>query len=193
MTQLRHYDHDGSIRFITFSCHNRLPLLLSDSARVHVGRTMDNARVKYAFRLLTYVFMPEHVHLVILPRAETAVGHLIGIIKQESAKLILRDLEEQGAPALSKLHVTRYKVDRLAVWLRRCYDHNCRTPAAVQEKIDYCHKNPVARGLVSDPSKWTFSSYNWYLGERRVPLSIDTLTESPVSHPSGGAPIGVGA
>ncbi|MGH8014614.1 MAG: hypothetical protein ACREBV_00290 [Candidatus Zixiibacteriota bacterium] len=41
------------------------------------------------------------------------------------------------------------------------------------EKINYCHNNPVRRGLAFEPSDWRWSSYNWYIGERDVPIEID--------------------
>jgi hypothetical protein len=58
---------------------------------------------------------------------------------------------------------------------RRCYDNNCRTSERVREKIEYCHNNPVVRKLVSAPGQWQWSSYNWYIGKRDVPIRIDTF------------------
>jgi len=46
---------------------------------------------------------------------------------------------------------------------------------ATWEKIDYCHKNPVAKGLVSAQGEWRWSSYNWYQGVSDVPLKIDSI------------------
>jgi putative transposase len=60
-----------------------------------------------------------------------------------------------------------------AVWQRRCYDHNCRTPEIVVEKLKYCHDNPVKRGLVNHPEDWPWSSYNWYQGRRDGIFEID--------------------
>jgi len=61
------------------------------------------------------------------------------------------------------------------IFERRCYDHNCRTVEIVKEKILYCHKNPVTRGLVTSPEDWEWSSYRWYQGERDVPLAMDEV------------------
>jgi len=36
---------------------------------------------------------------------------------------------------------------------------------------------PVKRGLVTDPGNYRWSSHNWYLGWRDVPLTIDGMEQ----------------
>jgi putative transposase len=146
--------------------------------RRFVAEAIDAARTEHAFKLLAYVIMPEHVHLVILPDQQSEIGRIVGQIKMESAKGILPELESQNTTLLEQLQVTRDKVTKRVVWLRRCFDHNCRDHDRIREKIDYCHWNPVNRGLALDPSLWRFSSFTWYEGERDVPLEIDEVTYS---------------
>jgi hypothetical protein len=82
-------------------------------------------------------------------------------------------LRMQRRMPLDRLEVKRDGEVRVAFWQIRCYDHDCRTSEIVREKIEYCHKNPVVRGLVNDPAEWQWSSYNWYAGFRNVPISMD--------------------
>jgi putative transposase len=175
MTTLRHFDHDGRVRFITFPCHERLPILTNNEFREIVARSIDDARARHAFRLLAYVIMPEHLHLVIWPEEESKVGTVVGWMKQEAARGIAKLLRETRSPQLDRLEVTRDRVKKLALWERRCFDHNCRDTDSIREKVQYCHNNPVKRELVPDPSRWRFSSYNWYQGALNVPLKIDAL------------------
>ena len=65
MTKLRHYDHTGTARFVTFSCYRHLPGLQSNGTTALFMRHLDAAREKYQFQLLGYVVMPDHVHLVL--------------------------------------------------------------------------------------------------------------------------------
>jgi putative transposase len=112
--------------------------------------------------------MPEHVHLVLLPPWGLKLGEAIGHFKSWSSRRILNDPEFKAA--------VQYRNDgRRALWQRRCYDHNCRTFEAVRQKIEYCHKNPVTRGLVDHPSEWPWSSYNWYRGKGPIVLEIDGM------------------
>lgn len=189
MTELRHYDHDGRVRFVTFSTHQRLPILTNNQFRSFVTESIDISRTEHGFLLLAYVVMPEHVHVVLYPRPESKVGQVIGYMKQESAKRIVTVLRQRNSRPLERLAVVRDDESRTAIWQRRCYDHNCREESDVWEKIDYCHKNPVTRGLVNDPSKWVYSSFNAYYSSCSVPLRIDEPRFDVFSHPAGGAPI----
>ncbi len=124
---------------------------------------IDRARMKLGFRLLAFVFMPEHVHLVIWPPEGMKLGLVIGGIKARTAR---RFFAGTGVGSHGGVRV---------FWQRRCYDHNCRTPETTREKINYCHNNPVRRELVADPGKWRWSSYNAYRGVKDVPLTVDVI------------------
>jgi len=52
-------------------------------------------------------------------------------------------------------------------------------PLAI-EKAEYCHWNPVKRGLVKSPEWWVWSSYRWLVqGSREAePLRVDEWDES---------------
>ncbi len=163
MTRLHHHDNLGTARFITFSCFLRAPSLTLPNAMPILAREFDRVRQTHGFLVLGYVFMPEHVHLVILPSEGTRLGRVIGEIKSRSARAFFATIPAGPRDA------TR------VFWQRRCYDHNCRTTETVLEKIRYCHNNPVKRGLVTDPSEWTWSSYNAYLGKTDVPVTVDMI------------------
>lgn len=138
MPLLRHYDSDGTARFVTFNCYRNEPSLSDDRAKKILSRYIEQTRQKYQFLLLAYVIMPEHVHLVIHPIVKTPIGRVIGEIKSLTARTWFERYAssvKQGVRVFSQ---------------KRCYDHNCRTINAVREKIAYCHTNPVRRGLVPD-------------------------------------------
>jgi putative transposase len=168
MPKLRHYDNLGTARFITFSTYHRRPVLLAEAACLALAEEIDRMRREKCVKLLGYVFMPDHVHLVLYPSDGIELGRLIGQIKARSARTIAR---------LSHIDVDSAAPDQssLRVWQLRCYDHNCRSPVATREKIEYCHRNPVKRGLVNAPGAWRWSSYNWYERSNDVPLEIDTI------------------
>ena len=172
--RLRHFDHDGRARFITFCIHNRLPLLADDGLKQIVVDTIGNVRKRYRLTLLGYVIMPEHVHLVVVPPVDVELGPVVGEIKRLSAKRIHSELTKQHSSVLRELWVVRNGRWRFALWQKRCFDHNCRSRESVRKCIDYCHGNPVASGLVSEPSAWLWSSYRFYAGMDSVVLAIET-------------------
>lgn len=162
MPRLRHYDNLGTARFVTFSTYRRQPTLTNETVIKVVLTCIDTARIKHGFRLVGYVVMPEHVHLVLYPPEGMKLGLVIREIKSISARQIFQS--EGSAP----------EGERRVFWQRRCYDHNCRTPETVVEKIRYCHNNPVKRGLVATPGEYRWSSWGSYHEESDVALVVDT-------------------
>jgi len=171
--KLKHFDHDGRARFITFCTHRKLPLLTNNVFRKAVIDVIDKVRTETGFKLLGYVIMPDHVHLVIVPEIETEAGQIIGEIKMRSAMAIHDLITARGKEPDDKFMVRRNGKIKFVFWQRRCYDHNCRSDHAVRRAIEYCHNNPVRKGLVSGPERWVWSSYNWYQGDPDAVLEID--------------------
>ncbi|MDX9857527.1 MAG: transposase [candidate division Zixibacteria bacterium] len=168
MTNLRHFDNLGTARFVTFSCFRNYPYLSDSFARDILIRSLDHLRVKRGVRIIAWVLMPDHVHLVLLPSDDTRLGHVIGLLKSWTSQQIMRSPE-------SRIPVLRRNDGSPAVWERRCFDHNCRNELVVRTKVEYCHSNPVRRGLVEHSSEWPWSSYNWYRGEGQILLEIDGM------------------
>ena len=68
--KVQHFDEPGDAHFLTFSCYRRMALLNKDRTRLWLVDAVDNARGKHRFDLWAWVFMPEHVHLLIWPRQD---------------------------------------------------------------------------------------------------------------------------
>ena len=171
MPKLKHHDDLGTARFVTFSCHRRLKLLIDADDMLIVIDELYAARQKHGIAILAHVIMPSHVHLVIHPPITIHLGRVIGEIKSRSARRILSRWRWNGRAVI---RVDRGGQKRTVFWEQRCYDHNCRTNADVREKIVYCHNNPVRAGLVDDPGGWQWSSYSSYLDEGG-PIDIDAM------------------
>jgi putative transposase len=170
MTLLRHYDNDGAVRFITFSCYRRYPIFSEVRSIELLIEQVKRLRADYGVRILGYVIMPDHVHLVLWPPRGIQLGVLIGQVKGRSGRKIILNWEQKIPEQLA----VPWRAERqYQVFQRRCYDHNCRSVREVSEKIEYCHKNPIVRGLVQSAEDWEWSSCRWYAGMRDVPLEID--------------------
>jgi len=171
--RLQHFDHVPGARFITFCTHQKLPIFTDDEFYKILIDSIKISKDKYKFKLLGYVFMPEHVHLVIVPIPDSKVGQIIGKIKSDSGKNILDLLRKCNSPLLDNLKIIRNRLPRYVLWQRRCYDHNCRSKDGVWEKINYCHNNPVKRGLVEAIMDWHWSSARFYSGLKDIVIDID--------------------
>ncbi|MEW6049687.1 MAG: transposase [Candidatus Zixiibacteriota bacterium] len=165
--KLIHYDHDGRARFVTFATRDFLPVLSNPIFRDLVTESMVEVCAQFRVTILAYVIMPEHVHLVLVPPVDVRLGNVVGEIKRISAKRIHSALPN-NCDLLRRLVAVRDGQCRFALWQKRCYDHNCRTEAEVWQKVEYCHFNPVRRGLVRAPQDWRWSSCTWYATDERV-------------------------
>ena len=160
--KLRHYNHDGRARFVTFCTHLRIPLLTNRVFCEAVQSNLLSICAETGVDVLAYVLMPDHVHTVLVPPVGVKVGSLIGEIKRRSAKEIADHLRSGKSGLFKKLTVKRDGASRVAIWQRRCFDRNCRDEDEVWKTVEYCHSNPVSRGLVKEPGRWEWSSYSWY-------------------------------
>ena len=162
MVKLRHFDNVGTARFVTFNCYRNEHGFQSESSKSDFLIFLNEARDNHKFKIFGYVIMPTHVHLILYPPDGMKLGLVIGEIKSRFARHILSKVKKSQ--------------DSIGVfWQKRCYDHNCRTPETVIEKINYCHTDPVRSGIVQEQSQWKWSSYNWYNGEEDVPLIMDEM------------------
>jgi len=119
--------------------------------------------------------MPEHIHLVIIPKNNLPIGQLVGKLKGQSSKEIHKALGVNRPEIIKGFTVIRNRVERYSFWQRRCFDFNCRTEASMWEKVNYCHNNPVTKRLVGSPGEWPYSSYNWYNGHANVKLKMESI------------------
>jgi putative transposase len=65
LKKVKHFHEPGDLHELTFSCYRRMPLLTNDDWRYRLARSLDAALVQWQFQLVAFVFMPEHVHLLV--------------------------------------------------------------------------------------------------------------------------------
>jgi putative transposase len=159
----KHFDHDGRTRFVTFSTHQQLPILSDPELSSMVFGALEAVTREYRCTLLAWVIMPEHVHLVLSPPVDAALGQIIGEIKSRSAKAAHSILLRRRSPLLASLRVHRDGQSHFALWKKRCFDRNCRSDEEICQKVRYCHWNPVRRGLAHAPEDYLWSSARRWL------------------------------
>ena len=164
----------GHARFVTFSCYQRLPLLGRPELRDAFAAHLEAARLACGFKLIAWVVMPEHVHLLMLPSLPAQpLPSVLRRIKEPMARQALARWKELGAPVLPRLTDSR---GGLHFWQRGGgYDRNIYSAAELNEKIRYIEENPVRRGLVGRTVEWEWSSAKWRAGEQTGPVQLDQV------------------
>jgi len=134
-----------------------------------LGRQQDE------YDLWAFVVMPEHVHVVLLPRPGVKISQILTTLKQSVSKRALCWLCQNCPEFVARLEDVRPNGKRAYRFWQRGggYDRNLRTVADIYEKIEYIHGNPVRRGLVAHPEAWPWSSARaWATGEDD-PIALD--------------------
>ena len=135
----RHHN-TGDLHFITISCHRHSHILKSPEACNTLQRILEETRQKYLFQILGYVFMSNHIHLLLTEPDGNTLATAIQVLKQR---------------------FSHTRTDEF-VWEPRYHDFNVFTEAKRIEKLRYMHRNPVKAGLVERPEDWPWSSFNSY-------------------------------
>ena len=151
-SRLKRYQTEGDNHFLTFSCYHRLPYLNDDHSRIIFLDMLETLRRRHQFLVFGYVLMPEHVHLLLSEPKLHRLDNTLRALKGQTSKL-LRSARPQ-------------------FWQTRYYDFNVFTHDKRVEKLKYMHRNPVKRGLVTQPEDWHWSSYRHYLLEEPAPVLI---------------------
>jgi len=172
---MRRREVPEGMRFITFSCYRRLPLLRHPAISELLMLRMQRSRERDALRVYAWVIMPEQVHVLCRPPENRTLAPILGGIKISVARHVIARWTQLGAPILGQIRAE----DGPRFWQRGGgFDRNVRTDAEFAREVNYIHHNPVERGLVARPQDWECSSVHWWLGDRcRIPLTCDQRTD----------------
>jgi REP element-mobilizing transposase RayT len=92
------------------------------------------------YRLGSWVLMPNHVHLILLPHGE--LSRVVAALKARTAKRANLLLSRTGE----------------AFWAKDYYDHWIRSRTEEQKIARYIEQNPVKAGLRETAELWPWSS-----------------------------------
>jgi REP element-mobilizing transposase RayT len=140
--KLPHLQWDDKPHFVTFCTHQRW--ILPERIRPVVLESClhDNG---IRFDMKVAVVMPDHVHLIFTPLADTHameicyLATIMGAIKGASAHRINKILGRKGK-----------------VWQTESFDHVLRASENLDAKIQYVLENPVRAKLAAD-----WQDYPW--------------------------------
>ncbi len=110
-----------------------------------VGTAVEDAlhfgeRQLKLYSLIAYVIMPNHVHVVLEPKAE--LPRITKSIKGFTARKCNEILERTGE----------------RFWQDESYDHWVRSDRELQKIIAYIERNPMRAGLADSVENWPWSS-----------------------------------
>ena len=168
---LRRYYGQDHLHFINCSCYHRQPWLSTPKRRDLFCQILEETRQRYAFVVVGYVVMPEHIHLLISEPERGTPSTVMQVVKPRFARLVL------GRRKRSSAQAELWPGSEEHVWQRRFYDFNVWSARKRIEKLRYMHRNPVKRGLVLEPEQWEWSSYRSYAYQEQGKVKVNLWPE----------------
>lgn len=174
MSSRRSRHEPGHAHELTFSCYRRFPFLKAERTCQWLAESISDARVDQSFLLFAYVFMPDHVHLIVYPqRADTKPSNILKAIKAPVGYRAIRYLEQHAPEWLPRITCqTGAQTERRFWQAGGGFDRNVIQASTLLNMIDYIHANPVRKQLVERPRDWRWSSAAWFDDESDIPLNV---------------------
>ena len=182
MSQPPRYYGKNDLHYLTTSTYRRTPVFKSERFKREFIATLAELRAELGFRLLGYVPMPEHFHLLVWPSDRADPSQIMQRLKGRTARSILKTLRQERRHAWCRRMLARFSLPSTVhdeancrVWQRRFCDLNIWTEKKQLEKLDYMHNNPVTRRLVRSAGECSWSSWRYYFLEDNSIIPMDRL------------------
>ena len=158
--------------FVTTTCHKRMPLFLNDSYYQVLADSLSFLNKKYDGAIVAYVFMPNHIHLIIYFHNENNLSNYMRDFKKYTASVIRRMLQKDEESSLIEAIQFELKEQKFKIWMDRFDDLYINQRETLETKIEYIHNNPVKKNMVGRPEDYYWSSAGYYFNDSDLPLQI---------------------
>ena len=165
-----HPDLPNYAYFVTTACRYRRRVFSNVKAARLVVDILNKIRDEESARLLSYVVMPDHAHLLIVP-GRHGLGHFMKLWKGRFARSWNMETARSGS-----------------MWQERYYESVMRGDEQIERCIQYIDANPVKAGLCTRPEGYPWSSAGSGASDLAAYLAGDvSRTEVRPSESSGMA------
>jgi REP element-mobilizing transposase RayT len=173
----KRYRIEGSIYYITSVIYTRSKIFTRPSFVIPIIDSLNYYRYQYCCKIIGFVIMPDHIHLLIWPQEEEAVTDFMRDFKRFTSGRITRQAKVEGKTELiKKFEEAGIETERAEykVWQDSFWEQSIYTEKFLKQKLDYIHLNPVRAGIVEAAEDYPYSSYrNYYLNDNQL-MEIDS-------------------
>lgn len=165
MSQLKHIHIEGYPYFVTTTTSGKK--VFSDAKNADILLScIYYARKSGWYLLLSFVIMPEHLHMVVVPRSKN-ISNIMQSIKGYSARVLNLNVHNNGS-----------------VWQEGFYDYVLDNEDKLFTKIKYIENNPVKEGLALEPELYPYSSaYKQNSNDLDIYLNDDVAGQECPAYP----------
>ncbi|MEN6355514.1 MAG: hypothetical protein ABFD83_00355 [Armatimonadota bacterium] len=148
MARWHNYYLDNHAHFCTASVSDFRPLLIGPGAMI-LYEQWDRARQAHRVRVLAYVIMPEHFHIILWSERGDSIKAFLSRTLGETSKRM-----QPGG----------------GFWKERPNVLPLYSRQVLKTKMDYLHRNPLRRELVVNPEDWEHSSFRQLFMDACTPV-----------------------
>lgn len=173
---LPHIQIEGHIYYVTNVIYNRIPVFIRPSFIVPLIDSLNFYRYKQSYKLLGYVIMPDHFHILIWPHGEATVPDIMRDFKRFTSGRITRQAQVEGKKDwLDQFRQAGERTERAdyKVWQDEYWDKIIFSQQMLRQKLDYMHNNPVRAGLAKTSADYPYSSCRNYELNDEAWIEID--------------------
>ena len=154
----------GVLHYVTGNVDKRRQIFRSASNCIAFLEELQSMRKKYDSRLICFVVMLDHFHLIVNLRD----GNIKSWI-QELKSISARRLVEINPPGLFKINEEENRV-----WQESFKTLRLWSGWMIWQKINYIHNNPIKAGLVDSAADYRWTSFrNFYGWDSDALLYVD--------------------
>jgi REP element-mobilizing transposase RayT len=153
----------GALHYVTGNFVDRLQVFAEPACCTVFLDELRSLDQRWPSKLIAYVLMPDHFHLIINPR-DGRIRELIGELKSLSARSIVKISKQFKFPSNADGH---------QVWQESFKDIPLWSGWMIWQKINYIHANPVKAGLVKSAKDYRWSSFRSFYSQGDKPLAVD--------------------
>ena len=143
----------GQPYLVTFTTRGRRPFFIDLWTCRAAVRAFTHARVMGHARLVCWVLMPDHAHLLLIPGDD---GTLASVVQRIKATVTRNIRELYNAPGFA--------------WAAGFHDRAIRSDESVRAVARYVIANPVRAGLVDDVGQYPHWDAEWLAVPGTPPL-----------------------
>jgi REP element-mobilizing transposase RayT len=168
----------NNFHYVTSVTFNRVPIFQKDKTCEILVNVLKECRAKFPYKLVGYVIMPDHFHIIINP-IDSKISVWLHKVRGLTAKRIVDWLKENNyLNSLNKIKLKhkQKKNHQYAVWQKDPSVIDLESHKFLRQKLRYIHNNPVNAKFCEHPKDWKWSSYCAYLPKYKgeIPIEIDT-------------------
>jgi REP-associated tyrosine transposase len=158
----------GALHFLTGNLNHRVSVFRENSCCQAFLEICASLREKWPCKLIAYVLMPDHFHMIVNPR-DGRIKEFAGALKSLSARRFIE---------IARVHDFTRRKEKVdgsihQVWQESFKDLALWSSWMIWQKINYIHANPVKAKLVKSARDYRWSSFRSFYFDESEPLAVD--------------------